>query len=28
VLQVMAARVGRPGARDVHLISLLARVQR
>jgi prepilin-type N-terminal cleavage/methylation domain-containing protein len=28
VLQVMAARVGRPGAREVHLISLFARVQR
>jgi prepilin-type N-terminal cleavage/methylation domain-containing protein len=28
VLQVMAARVGRPAARDVHLVSLFARVQR
>lgn len=28
VLQVVATRVGRPSAREVHLISLFARVQR
>lgn len=28
VLQVVAARVGRPNAREVHLISLLTRVAR
>lgn len=28
VLQVMATRVGRPAARDVHLISLFSRVPR
>ncbi len=28
LLQVVATRVGRPSAREVHLIALLARVQR
>jgi prepilin-type N-terminal cleavage/methylation domain-containing protein len=28
LLQVVATRVGRPGAREVHLISLVAKVQR